>query len=321
MTFQQENSTILLVTRGLPADRWARLRRGGNAVVVAALVGVGGVGLAGPAAASTTTPDRSFAALRAAHFSPTTPGVDLYLGSLRGGTANAWISGVHYGAVSPYGLVKPGRYEVAVRPHGASATSRPILSWTLDAHAGRAYTVAGVGSGSNVRGVVLTDDLSAPPPGQGRVRVIQAASRASKLTVRAAGGPVIVGGEAFASASAYRSVAAGHWKLTAVSDSNSAIRASADVLVRAGQTESVLVLDAAGGGITVRTLLDSAAPGAMPKGPVNAGGGGTATTFTNAADDPHAAYWASVIVAMLAVAGGTVARLRRRRALGARTTA
>jgi hypothetical protein len=39
---------------------------------------------------------------------------------------------------------------------------------------------------------------------------------------------------------------------------------------------SVLVLDAQGSGITIRAIVDSSGTANMPRGPVSAGGGGTA---------------------------------------------
>lgn len=290
--------------------------RAGHFLAVTALIGGAGVFLAGPATAAGATGHKAasaYAELRAAHFAPTMPGVDLYLGSFTGTTSKQWLSGVRYGAVSPYRQIKTGLYTVSVRKHGAAASSPAVLSWTLDARAGKAYTVAGVGAGAKVRGIVLADDLSTPPAGDGRVRVIQAASRAASLTVQAVSGPTIIKNARFATASRYRDVPAGTWNLAAASDADSAVKTSATVQVVAGQSLSVLVLDAADGGITVRSLLDSAAPSAMPKGPVDAGGGGTATSFVSGGGAGwHPVSW---LVALLTagVAGTGLRSARNRR--------
>lgn len=297
-------------------DRSATHLRVGHFVLATALLGGAGVFLAGPAAAAGGAAGHSsesaYAELRAAHFSPTMPGVDLYLGSFSGSTSKQWLSGVRYGAVSPYRQIRTGLYTVSVRKHGAAASSPAVLSWTLDARAGKAYTVAGVGAGASVSGIVLADDLKTPPAGDGRVRVIQAASRAANVTVHAVSGPTIVKNAHFATASAYRDVPAGSWDLAAVSDSDSAVKASTTVQVAAGQSQSVLVLDAADGGITVRSLLDSAAPSAMPQGPVDAGGGGTAASFSSGGGAGwHPVSW--IVALLTAGAAGTGLQFARNR--------
>lgn len=252
------------------------------------------------------------AVIRAAHFSPTTPGVDVYLGSFRGTTSKEWLSGVSYGAVSPYERLAPGLYTVAMRPHGAPASSKPVLSWTLNAKSGAAYTVAGVGAGRAVKGVVIPDDLSVPPKGRGRVRVIQASSRAPRTTVVAKSGPVIARDAAFATTTAYATVPAGTWKVEA-SGGTPALRSSTSVQVMAGSVQSVLVLDAKAKGITIRTVLDSAAAGVAPVGWVSAGGGGTAVRPPRSGDG-RAATVGLAAAGLITVCGGLgLARRRRHR--------
>lgn len=239
-------------------------------------IGAATIGLAATMALSPPAQARSagYAEVRAAHFSPTTPGVDVYLSSFSGGTATQWLSGVRYGGVSPYRRLSAGLYTIAMRPHGASKASKPMLSWTLDAKPGGAYTVAGIGAGAAVRGVVISDNLSTPPKGTGRVRVIQASSRAPIVTVRAASGPVIASRARFATTTGYADVKAGKWKLQVQSDGTPALKATGSVDVTSGGVTSVLLLDSKSAGITVRTLLDAAGTATTPKGSVSTGGGG-----------------------------------------------
>jgi hypothetical protein len=245
------------------------VRTGAVAAIAAAATLLAG----SPAAAA----DRSAVAfVRAAHFSPTTPGVDVYLTPFSGAATKAWLTGVRYGAVSPYQTLPAGTYTVSMRLAGAPASSPPALSWELVAKAGAAYTVAGVGSGKSVHGVVIRDRLSAPPHGDGSVRVIQAASRAPVVSVAAMHGPVIAKAAQFSTVTRYDTVAAGVRRITAASTSNPAVATTAALDLRSGQVKSVLVLDNQGKGITMRVLLDSAADSAAPVGSVNAGGGGTA---------------------------------------------
>lgn len=248
------------------------IRKSTTVVASAAIALSGTLALSVPAQARTT----GYAEVRAAHFSPTTPGVDVYLSSFAGGKSSEWLSGVSYGAVSPYRRLAAGLYTIAMRPHGAAKTTKAMLSWTLDAKSGGAYTVAGVGAGMSVRGVVISDNLSTPPKGTGRVRVIQASSRAPIVTVRAESGPVIASRARFATTTAYADVKAGTWKLQVQSDVAPPLTATGSVDVTSGGVTSVLLLDSKSSGITVRTLLDAAGTASTPKGAVSTGGGGLA---------------------------------------------
>jgi hypothetical protein len=120
----------------------SRVRARVGTLLTAALLVILGTSAAPAHAASEAT-----AYLRAAHFSPETPGVDVYLTSFSGGTTTLWLANVGYGAVSPYRRLTPGVYAVAMRPHGAAASTPPVLKWTLHAEPGAAYTAAG-GSGA-----------------------------------------------------------------------------------------------------------------------------------------------------------------------------
>jgi hypothetical protein len=281
------------------------------AAVGAGLVLAAGAFL-GATPASAQTPD---AMVRAAHFSPTTPGVDVYLSPFSG-QGKLWLSAVKYGTVSPYFRLTPGLYTVALRLHGHLATEPPALQWTLDAVGGRAYTVAGVGAGTAVKGVVIHDDLSTPSTGTGRVRVIQAASRAPTLTVTATQGEQVVAKDvAFATTSPYSTVKSGDLSLHAAA-TDSSVSTTSTVDVKSATVTSVLVLDAQGSGITLRAIVDSSGTANAPRGPVSAGGGGTAAGMAPASSDRAAVpVGLLALIAILAsVACVATFRLSRTRA-------
>lgn len=240
------------------------------------------VALLGPAAvalapsASATAP--GYAIVRGAHFSPDTPGVDVYLTSLAGGTSSLWLSSVGYGDVSPYNRLPAGIYAVSMRPHGAAASTPAALSWTLNAQADNAYTAAAVGMNAQLHGIVLHDELNPPAAGSGRVRVIQAASRAPEATIQANNGPTVATDAAFATATPYSTVAAGTYPVTVTASGGAALTAQATVPVKSASVNSIVVLDAKGSGIDVRTITDAAGAAVAPTGAVPAGGGGTADT-------------------------------------------
>ncbi len=258
-------------------------------------------------AASASTP---YTLLRGAHFSPDTPGVDVYLTAFSGGTATLWLSKVGYGDVSGYHRVSPGLYAVSMRPHGAAASTPAALSWTLTASPGQAYTAAAVGMNKHLKGIVLRDDLSQPRHGNGSVRVIQAASQAPHVDVTAQGGPSIARDTAFATQTAYATVPAGSWPIVAQSVEKPALQARANVSISAGSIHTVVVLDAPNGRIALHTLLDATGPSTAPVGGVPAGGGAAA----GRAVAPSVWLALGVVIAGALVAGtGLALRLGSRR--------
>lgn len=214
--------------------------------------------------------------VRAAHLSPDTPSVDVYLTSFGGGTRKLWLSDVGYGDVSSYERFPSGTYAVSMRKHGAAASSPAVLTWTIALKPGAAYTAAAVGQNSALRGVVLSDSLTAPRSGTGLIRVIQASSQAGRVTVSTNDGAVVTRNVAFGATSKYIPVKAGRWSVQARSSSNADLTGTADVSVASESITSLVVLDARSGGLVVRPLSDAAGAKSTPSGAVPAGGGGTA---------------------------------------------
>jgi hypothetical protein len=244
-------------------------------VVVGMIVGASAtLGLPGSSMATASPVETSM--IRVAHFSPDTPGVDVYLTAFSGGTTSLWVPNAEYGGVSPYKRVAAGLYVVAMRPHGAATSTPAAVSWNLQVKPGQAYTAAAIGSNKALKTIVLHDDLALPAQGMGRVRLVQAASRAPTADVTALNGPVVASNAPFASTTAYTSVPAGTWTLRATDPSSPTVSTSASLAVRAGTVSSILLLDAKGGGITLRSVLDAASVGSVPIGAVPAGAGGTA---------------------------------------------
>ncbi len=287
-------------------------RRLGRLLAAAALVLTscalaGGVASAAPA-------QQDAALLRGAHFSPDTPGVDVYLTSFAGGTTSLWLSNVGYGDVSPYERITPGLYAVSMRPHGQPQTTPAALSWNVNAQPGEAFTAAAIGMNSELHGIVLQDELNPPPANNGRVRLIQAASRAPHADVAAQNGPVVAHGTPFGSTTDYSTVPAGNWPLVATAEETPTVSTTDQVSIPSGSVTSVVLLDAKGSGVTLRTVTDAASAGVSPVGPVPAGGGGTAPRGDDLA-------WAWGALAAATGLAGVALAVRRVRAVGVRPAA
>lgn len=230
----------------------------------------------GPAALpSTAAQAADTGLLRLAHLSPDTPAVDVYVDSVADpgdGAALLTVPGVNYGTISDYQAVPPGVYSISMREAGADPASPPALSTTVEVGADSARTVAGVGSNADLGLEVLEDDLTPPADGQARVRVIAAAATAQTLDVSAGDTPVATD-LAFAEAGNYAPLPVG---TESVQITVGGTPTELPVEIAAGSVYSVFVLDAPGGGLTGRTVLDAAGAASVPVGGVAAGAGGSA---------------------------------------------
>jgi hypothetical protein len=242
--------------------------------------------------------------VRLAHLSPDTPDVDVYLSAVTGGTPKRF-PGVGYGTVSTYLTVPTGTYAVSMRAAGAPATDPPVLTTNVTVDAGKAYTVAGVGRHADLGLKVIEDDLSAPPAGRAKVRIVQASVRAPVMTVSIAGGATIADNIAFATTTDYLEVAPGHWTLRAQGAGGSP-SSTLTATLAAGNVYSLIVLDAAtGDGLTAQLRSDAQRTGKVPTGGVATGAGGTS--------DRHPAVplaLAAAGVLLLAGAGLAIRRWR-----------
>jgi hypothetical protein len=215
--------------------------------------------------------------LRLAHLSPDTPPVDVYVNSVADPKARVVLRAVGYGMVSDYREVPVGVYTVAMRAAGARADTPPVLSTAVQVGPHDARTVAGVGHFAHLELKILQDDLTPPPSGQARVRVIAAAATAGPVDVSRAGGPQIATHLAFASMSAYVDIPGGQTLLTVQPQGGRPTELR--VVVSPGAVYSLLVLDRSGGGLTVRPVLDAAGMGVVPLGGMATGAGGAVTGF------------------------------------------
>lgn len=273
-------------------------------LAVAATLAAGWVVLtAGPARAA----EPSY--IRLAHFSPDTPDIDVYLTSFSRPGWTMLMRSVGYGTLSPYQRLDPGLYTVAMRRVGAAAGTPPMISTSVRAVPGVAYTVAGVGPYADLGLTVLRDDLSLPPRDQVRVRVLQASAKARAVSVRALDGPTIADRVDFAKTTDYSTVPAGTWTLVISPLGQPDLDVTMPVTLDPGDVYSVLVLDDTGGGLRVEPRTDAASGAVMPTGGVETGAGGTAP--------PRPARPASWLPAGLGATGllllATAAARRRRR--------
>jgi len=240
--------------------------------------------------------------VRLAHLSPNTPAVDVYLYSFGDSSAQQVLHHVAYGTVSPYESLAAGDYTVEMRAAGAAATSKPVLSASLDVAPGGAYTVVGLGPESGLRLEVIKDQLTTPS-GQAVIRVIQASLKQQAVSVTWNGQPA-VSSLAFGTVSAYQAVAPGTETLHVAGESETS---NSKVTLTAGSVHTIVVLDGPKG-LMLDNFVDAAGSGDAPSGAAATGFGGTAPRI------PSALPWLSLIGAglLLAMAGGFAVRRQPR---------
>ena len=254
-------------------------------------------------AAAATVPGDAW--VRAAHLVPGLEAMQVTARPAAGGDTVVLAADAGYGDVAPYQRLAPGNYAVELRPAGAALTTAPVLSATLDAKAGAAYTLAGLGSLSSPRLASLQDDLTPPAPGMVNVRLLPAASSAAQVTVSAENGPVIAQDAVFGQPTSYASVPAGTWTLKAAA--NGVAPATTKVDLAAGGVYTLAVVDGQGG-LGVQVVTDAAGAATMPVGGAQTGGGGMAGALDAG---PSRAPWVVGLGVLLAGLGAAAAARAR----------
>lgn len=256
-----------------------------------------------PANAAPASPQPNPSALVRGAYLADTSAVDVYLSDAAGGKPTLALSRVRYGDVSEYQRIKPGRYTVGLRPAGADVATRPTLSWTLDAKPGLAFTVLAIGTQKALTGRVLSDDLTPLPAGRARVRVIQAAKRAKTVNVTAANGLVLAAKVPFSATTEYTSVPAGSWPVTTRSVDQREITTTKSLTLRAGATDTVVVLDGAQqSSISMRVVDDSIGVNLPPLGPAATGDSAAPMPDIRSSEARQVAIWGLGVVLISAAA-------------------
>jgi hypothetical protein len=295
------------------SNGWGRRPRRLAVLVAAIASAAGALAVAGPPAGARAADVQ----LRVAHFSPDTPPMDVYATGFDG-NEQLVLPKLGYGQVSEYLPLDAGLYAFSMRPAGSPATDEAVLRVSADLAANTSYTFAAFGRQAELNTDLLTDDLSAPPAGRGRVRLIQAAIGAGAVDVSAAGGPLLAQNADLGSVGNYVAVPAGSWQVTAEGESADAV--VENLTVEPGAVSSLVVLDGNGtGNLQIISVTDAASAtagaGVAPAGGIDTGGGGLADGVAGSAGAEGAAgalvaTTAGLLGVLLAV--GTTGLLRGR---------
>ncbi|MEO7234527.1 MAG: DUF4397 domain-containing protein [Lapillicoccus sp.] len=268
--------------------------------------------VAGPAQADDATPPGK-AWVRAGHLTPGVGATRIDLVPASGASTSVVMSpSASYGDVTAYQKVDPGDYTVFVRPQGAALETAPMLQRAFTVVAGKATTLAVVGTADSPRLVVLDDDLTLPAASSARVRILPAASSAQTVSVVAQNGPTLTTGAILGQATGYASVPAGSWTLDLTSGGGPTAVQTVDLM--SGSVYTAIVLDAANGSVNIKVVTDAAGATTAPQGAAQTGGGAMAAAV--AGDDeagfPPLAGWG-----LAAAAGSALVLASGKRRTGA----
>ncbi len=240
--------------------------------------------------------------VRLAQLAPDMAGATISISPVAGPARDIMLPDEPYGGLSEYQRIEPGDYVVTIKSAGNATT--PVVSSALKAEAGSSYTLASVGAADKRALAVFDDDLTAPPTGRARVRVINAAPPAPVLDVRGPGGAPFSTGLPLAQVSGYRTVDAGTLPLSAGPPGGM----GTDLAVPVGANQVIsVVLVSDGPRISAQPHVDAAGPAAVPPGSIAAGYGGGA--------DPHGPL-SELLLGGVAVAAGLASVVLSRRGRG-----
>jgi hypothetical protein len=223
--------------------------------------------------------------LRVGHFAPGSPATDVYID---GSLISAKLG---FEQVTAYARVAPGPHAVALLAAGAAAGSTPMATASPSVTANSAATVAAVSNQNGLSASVYQDDLSAPPAGHAKVRIVHtvgnvpavdvfvapaAQTGAAPASIQTASAEPVFAGLPFGSASPYADVPAGSYDVQLRATGSGQVVLSAHSWpVLAGTVASIVVFSGPQG-VTLEVLRDAAGAAAMPAGAMKTGAGGMA---------------------------------------------
>ncbi len=253
--------------------------------------------------------------IRLTHLSPDTKAVDVTLTSLSSSKTWLKLDDVSYGDVSAYKRVPAGTYVAAMKPAGNSSAT-PMINQSVTVKDDYAYTVAAVGERADLKGKVISDDLTPPAKGTAKVRLLQASNVAPSVDVAAVQGPTLARDAAFGTTTGYAEIDPGVWTIKITPTSGGAQPAAAKVTATPGSISTVVVLDGKNGTVNAVVLKDASGTAATPKKStgVETGGGATATDVVDTAGPGRGLAATFALVGVAAMVGV----VRRRTRVGSR---
>ncbi|GMU24072.1 MAG: hypothetical protein AMXMBFR13_41490 [Phycisphaerae bacterium] len=182
------------------------------------------------------------ARVRVVHASPDAPAVDV---CANGGVL---FANAPFPAGTDYASVPADTYQVRVVPAGAGCASDGVIDAALPLGEGTDTTVVAVNRLASIEPLVLSDDNSAPPTGQARVRFVHASPDAPVVDITLPDGTTLFNDVAFKGNGGYISVPAGTYTLQVRDSTGATVVLELDPLtLSAGRVYTVYAVGLASG--------------------------------------------------------------------------
>jgi hypothetical protein len=208
--------------------------------------------IAAPRGAEAQTSSGRAATLRVIHAAAGGPGVDVYLNGQAVMQSNDFFS-------EDTETLTSGEHDLLVTLEGES-TDNVIVGKRFFATDDDVYSLVLIGSGSNVRGLLLKDRTSAPEPDEARVRIIHASDKLGAVNVAIADNEPFLQGAVFGSSN-YVDVPPGTYSFDlSASDSGADLLRTLDLTFNAGWTYTLVVTGDTPANVWVQALVDTSTP-------------------------------------------------------------
>jgi hypothetical protein len=176
--------------------------------------------------------DSSPARLRVLHASPDAPNVDVYVDGTK------VLNNVPYPTVSSYLNVAAGMREIKVNAAGTTTT---VIDVKPNLSSGAAYTAMAATFVANIQALLATDETSAAPAGQARVRVIHASPDAGPVDILV-NGQVVLSNVPFGTISSYLTLPVGTYNVQVNAAGTSTTEIQASLTVSGGMNYSAVAI-------------------------------------------------------------------------------
>jgi len=182
------------------------------------------------------------ACVRFVHTSPDAGNLDIYVNGTK------VVDAISYGTVTEFAVLGTDSQQIQVVPAG-QPLQNPLLDETVDPSAGYAYLVSILGiaaqddnDNNNLRLLQDQVDLSTLPPGQTRLRLINAVPDTGALTVTRTGGADLFSATKFGDVTDYTTVNVGTTDLAATGDNDQIVSNATGVALTEGTVNDVFII-------------------------------------------------------------------------------
>jgi hypothetical protein len=181
------------------------------------------------------------------------PSVFVTVDVVQDASTTLFAQGVSYGNSTGYVVTTAASHTIVVEPSGSTI---PLTSNTFTAAAGTDYTLIASGPSGNLTGNLLTDNQTAPPTGDFKLRVVNSSPSGGTIDVYATAPGADLSTAApnasnlgFSVASSYLNLAAGTWEIRLTAHGSKSVEFDSGTLAfNNGQIRTMVALDAPGGG-------------------------------------------------------------------------